>query len=156
MLNHPDHLARLIRLRSTWREPGERGTRDHQAVDWKDACMALAGASPLAYAAFTFRFSEEPPTRELIVHLLAVATRELGRAPTITPEQLVEVVLREERAPANQRNAAIRACFLGLSAGQWRALQRPHAVVGSEIDKLVSDAWCAIRLASNEEEAEAA
>lgn len=144
MHHHPDACARLLRPRSTWREPFEnRGSRDHDAVDWEDACHALAGCEPLAYAAFVFRHSDDPPTPELVAHLLQVAERALPEpVDGVTPVALVELLLREERAPAVQRTEKHRYLALGLTRGQWRhRLHQPYNRLAAELDALVSDAW---------------
>jgi len=141
-MRHPDACARLLRPRSTWREPFEnRGSRDHEAVDWEDACHALAGCEPLAYAAFVFRHSDDPPTPELVRHLLHVAERAIIGSD-ITPDMLVELLLREERAPESQRTQKHRQLALGITRGVYRArIARPYSVVAAELEALVSDAW---------------
>lgn len=140
-MRHPEGIARLIRPRSTWRDHSERGSRDHDALGFEDACIALAGASPLAYAAFQFRHSDDPPTAELVQHLLDVAERAIIGSE-VTAEQLVELLLREERAPLVQRTEKHRQLALGLTRGQYRhRIARPYSVVAGELEALVSDAW---------------
>jgi len=140
-MRHPDAVARLIRPRSTWRDLSERGSRDHDAVDWEDACHALAGCEPLAYAAFVFRHSDDPPTPELLRHLLLVAEKAIIGSE-VTAEMLVELLLREERAPESQRTQKHRQLALGITRGVYRArIARPYSVVAAELEALVSDAW---------------
>lgn len=139
---HPEGVARLLRERSTWREPTERGSRDHDALAWEDACHALAGCEPLAFQAFQLRHSEDPPGRELVAHLLKVAERALAGSEKVTAEQLVELLLREERAPENQRTEKHRYLAFGLTRGQWKhRAAKPYAVVAAELESLASDAW---------------
>ena len=141
-MRHPEHVARLIRPRSTWRSLEERGSRDHDAIDWRDACMALAGCSPLAFQAFQLRHSEEPPGRELVEHLLEVARGELNGNGTAKPEQIVALLLREERAPESHRKERHRYVALGVSRGVWKwNYAQPYARVAAALDVLVSDAW---------------
>jgi len=140
-MRHPDAVARLMRTRSTWRDLSERGSRDHDALDWQDACLALAGAAPLAFQAFQIRHSEDPPGRELVAHLLGVAERAIVGSE-VTPEMLVELLLREERAPESQRTQKHRQLALGITRGVYRArIARPYSVVAAELEALVSDAW---------------
>lgn len=141
-MHHPEHVARLIRPRSTWRDSSERSSRDHDALDWQDACLMLAGCDPLAFHAFTFRHSQEPPARELVEHLLDVAEREINGSGTVTAEQLVEVLLLEERAPESQRSERHRAAAIGITRSAWRhRAARPYARLAAALDVLVSDAW---------------
>lgn len=140
-MRHPDSVARLIRPRSTWRDLSERGSRDHEAMDWQDACHALAGCPPLAFQAFELRHSENPPGRELVAHLLDVAEKAIVGSD-VTPDMLVELLLREERAPESQRTQKHRQRALGITRGQYRSrIARPYSVVAAELEALVSDAW---------------
>lgn len=144
-MSHPEHVARLLRPRSTWRD-SSRGSADHEALDWQDACLALAGSSPLAFQAFELRHSENPPGRELVAHLLQVAEKVLSSNSTVTPETLVELLLREERAPEGHRIERHRCAAVGMTRGQWRhRMARPYSVVAAEIETLASDAWRAAR-----------
>jgi len=142
MHHHPDACARLLRPRSTWREPFEnRGSRDHDALSFEDACHALAGASPLAFQAFQLRHSEDPPGRELVQHLLHVAEKAI-MGSDVQPEQLVELLLREERAPESQRTQKHRQLALGITRGVYRArIARPYSEVAAALEMLVADAW---------------
>lgn len=140
-MRHPDAVAQLMRQRSTWRDLSERGSRDHEALNWQDACLALAGAAPLAFQAFQLRHSEDPPGHELVAHLLKVAERAI-LGSDVTAEMLVELLLREERAPESQRTQKHRQLALGMTRGQYRhRFARPYAVVAAELEALVSDAW---------------
>jgi hypothetical protein len=141
-MHHPEAVARLMRPRSTWRDHTERGSRDHEALDWQDACLALAGCTGLAYDAFMLKHSEEPPTPALVEYLLAVARHALGSGDTVTPAQLVELLLREERAPEVQRTERHRYLACGLARGTWRYhVARPYSALAAELESLVSDAW---------------
>ena len=140
-MSHPEHVARLLRPRSTWRD-SSRGSADHEALDWEDACLALAGSSRLAFQAFQIRHSEDAPGRELLAHLIAVAERALLGSDKVTPEQLVELLLREERAPEHHRREVHRYTAAGVTRGAWRcSLARPYAQIAAELEALVSDAW---------------
>jgi hypothetical protein len=136
-----------MRLGSTWRDPaGTRGSRDREALGWEDGAALLAGASPLAFAAFTFRHSEEPPAGQLVEHLLAKARQVIGRSEHATPEQLVDLLLREERAPESHRLERHRILALGVSPGAWRRyIARPYTSIATELECLVSDAWRVIQ-----------
>lgn len=146
-MHHPDHAAQLLRQRSAWREPFQvRGSRDHGAEDWTDAAAALAGASPLAYQAFMVMHSEDPPGRDLLLHLFGIAERELGTVEGVTPAELVQLCIAEARSAESQRSERARFLFLGLTRGQWRhRAARPYSVVAGELDKLAGDAWRACR-----------
>lgn len=146
LVSHPDQIASYLRQRTTWRDLQPRGGCDHAALDWEDACLALAGCSGLAFQAFSFRHSEEPPGRELVAYLLEVARRELGDRDQVTAEQLVELLLREERAPVVQRTERHRILALGVAAAFYaRHVARPYASVAAAFEILASDAWRACR-----------
>lgn len=142
-MHHPEAVAHLLRERSTWREPFEnRGSRDHAAEDWTDSAAALAGCTGLAYAAFMFRHSEDPPAPALVAHLIETARRPLAGNDTVTAEQLVALLLREERAPVSQRQERHRYMALGVTRGVWRyRVARPYTAIATELESLVSDAW---------------
>lgn len=140
-MRHPDAVAQLLRERSAWRDLSERGSRDHDALSFEDACHALAGCEPLAFQAFQLRHSEDAPGRELVAHLLDVAERAIVGSE-VTAEMLVELLLREERAPESQRTQKHRQLALGITRGVYRArIARPYSVVAAELEALVSDAW---------------
>lgn len=141
-MRHPEHAAQLLRPRSAWRDHSERGSRDHDALDWRDSLLALAGCSGIAYEAFMFRYSEEPPGAALVAHLLGVARAAIGSSDQVTPEQLVELLLREERAPESQRTERHRTLALGVSAAFYaRRVARPYATVAAALESLSADAW---------------
>lgn len=140
-MRHPDSLARLLRLRSTWRTPG-RASRANDAVDWEDAAAALAGAGELPYAAFLARYADDGPRPELVQHLLEIARRELPARLKVAPEALVALALHEERIAETRRTAAARCQALGCcKAYFYRYVRRPYSRVAQEVDHLVSDAW---------------
>ena len=142
-MRHPDQLARHLRQRSTWREPGEgRGSRDHDALDWTDAALALGGCSPLAGAAFGWvHVGDRASRRQLEQHLLGLVARS-SLPDGLDPDALVQLALDEQHAPENQRKDRLRALVLGVDARTWKhTYQRPHARLLIEIEALVSDAW---------------
>lgn len=132
-----------MRPRSTWREPFEnRGSRDHDALSFEDACFMLAGCTGLAYSAFRLRYSDDQPEPMLMRHLLGIAQRELRDGLTVTPEQLVVMAVHEERTAESRRTDKARYLFVSVTRAYWRHnLARPYARISSEIDQLCSDAW---------------
>jgi hypothetical protein len=141
-MRHPDSVANLLRPRSTWRDISERGSRGHDAWSWEDAAHLLGTAPPLVWAAFMLRYSDEPPARLLLNHLVAIAARELGDASSRTPEHLVGLLVIFERGPEDARTVANYARRLEVTRGEWRwRYQRPFARVSTELDTLNSDAW---------------
>ena len=142
-MRHPEQVARLLRPRSTWREPGEgRGSRDHDALDWTDAALALGGCSEIAGAAFGWvHVGDHGARRVLEHHLRGVLDRAAGRDADHLAD-LVGLALDEQHAPQAQRQDRLRALVLGIDGTKWdRHYRTPHARLLSEIDSLVSDAW---------------
>jgi hypothetical protein len=143
-MRHPAQVARLLEPKPGWREG--RGSVDHDAERWEDACIAVAGASQLAYAAFKLRYSNDPPDQRLLAHLLSISRQELAEGLKVTPESLVYLAILEERAPESQRTVAHRHLAANVARGYWRHhCERPYARLGQELDALNGDAWRVIR-----------
>lgn len=141
-MRHPEHVARLLREKPAWKEPAEYGSRDHAALGFEDACIALAGSSPLAAAAFLWVHNGDASSRQqLAPHLLDHLAR-FSLPDSLDPGELVALALDEQHAPGTQRKDALRALVLGVSVEDWdRHWKRPHARLLSEIDSLAGDAW---------------
>lgn len=143
-MRHPESAAGLLRLQSSYRT--QRAAGAHDCIRWQDAAAALADCSPLAFAAFRFRHSDDPPDPALVEHLVAVCGRVLSSNMEVTAHQLVEIALREERSPEANRTIAARHRACGVTRCFWRYnLARAYAGLGRELDVLNSDAWRALR-----------
>lgn len=139
-MRHPEHVAGLLREGSTWREPFQvRGSRDFDSDDWTDAAHALAGAGPLASAAFLWCHNADAGSRRVLeAHLLGLVP-ELNE---VTPLELVALALDEQHAPQTQRRDDLRALVLGVDPDAWRRRYRAaHARLLAEVDSLAGDAW---------------
>ena len=142
-MRHPEHVARLLRERSTWREPfQQRGSREHDAENWTDAAAALAGAGPLPSAAFLWCHNADTGSRRLLEHHLRGVLARFPLPESADPAELVALALDEQHCPQQQRRDDLRALVLGLPAKVWQTRYRtPHARLLAEIDSLVGDAW---------------
>jgi hypothetical protein len=142
MRHHPDAVAHHLRQQSTWRDLQPRGDREHGAEDWTDACLAIAGCSPLAYAAFAWVHNADASSRRTLEHHLHAQLARVRLPDGLDPDVLVQLALDEQHAPENQRRDGLRAAVLGLSPSVWkRDYQNAHARLLGEISALVSDAW---------------
>ncbi len=140
-MRHPEHVAGLLREGSTWREPFQvRGGRAFDADSWEDACHALAGAAPIATAAFLWVHNRDQGSRRILErHLLGLVPK---LSNGVTPLMLVSLALDEQHCPQAQRRDDLRALVLNINPLDWRrSYQRIHARLLSELDQLHGDAW---------------